>query len=236
MNSYLKKVLKPYLINNPFALNIIGKKFFGLNELDRKLLPYLNIRDGFFVELGANDGITQSNTKHLEVFKGWKGVLIEPSPDQFKKLIKNRSHESFFFNCACVGFDFKKSDIQLMYSNLMTVALEGENDIQDRVAHAKAGESHSDKEKVYVFTANARTLQSVLEEANSPNLIDLLSLDVEGGELEVLKGINFEQTNFKYIVIETRSITEVREFLVPKNYQEVAQLSHHDYLFQWKKL
>ncbi len=234
MNSHLKQSLKPYLINNRFALKIIGKKFFGLNELDRKLLPYLNFRGGFFVELGANDGITQSNTKHLEVFKGWQGVLIEPSPKQFNKLVKYRSRKSFFFNCACVGFEFKKSNIQLMYSNLMSVALEGENDIQDPVAHAKAGESHSDKEKVYVFTANARTLQSVLEEANSPTIIDLLSLDVEGGELEVLSGIDFDRTNFKYIVIETRSIKEVRKLLIPKFYEEIAQLTHHDYLFRWR--
>jgi FkbM family methyltransferase len=217
-------------------MKLLGKKFFGLDELDKKLLPYLNFKDGFFVELGANDGIVQSNTKHLELYRGWRGILVEPSPQQFSKLIKYRSRENHFFNCACVGFTYPKMEINLMYSNLMSIALEGVNDIEDRLAHAKIGELHSDREKAYIFSARAKTLQSILVEANSPSLIDLLSLDVEGGELEVLNGINFDYTNFKYIIIETRSISKVREFLIPKFYEDVAQLSHHDYLFRWKKM
>jgi FkbM family methyltransferase len=224
------------VLRNRFLSRAFGKIFFGLNNLDKKLLEYINYEDGYFIELGANDGITQSNTKHLELYKGWAGVLIEPSPRQFAKLKKSRSKRSHFFNCACVGFDFPKPNIELMYSNLMSVALEGANDIADPVAHAKAGESHSDKEEIYVFSAQARTLQSVLVEAKSPRLIDLLSLDVEGGELEVLRGIDFEHTNFKYIVLETRSINEIREFLNPMGYEEIAKLSHHDYIFRWIRI
>ncbi len=224
------------VLRNRFLSRAFGKIFFGLNNLDKKLLEYINYEDGYFIELGANDGITQSNTKHLELYKGWAGVLIEPSPRQFAKLKKSRSKRSHFFNCACVGFDFPKPRIELMYSNLMSVALEGTNDIADPVAHAKAGESHSDKEEMYVFSAQARTLQSVLVEAKSPRLIDLLSLDVEGGELEVLRGIDFEYTNFKYIVLETRSINEIRGFLNPRGYEEIAQLSHHDYIFRWTRI
>ena len=119
-----------------------------------------------------------------------------------------------------------------MYSNLMSVALEGINDIKDPIAHAIAGEIHSEKEKTFTFHARARTLQSILDESKSPKLIDLLSLDVEGGELEVLGGIDFNRTNFRYIVIETRSINEIRLLLKAKNYEEIAQLSHHDFLFK----
>jgi FkbM family methyltransferase len=230
-----KTSAKRLVLKNRFLSNVYGQKYFGLNNLDEKISKYLEYKDGYFVELGANDGITQSNTKYFELHKGWTGVLIEPSPMQYAKLKKSRSKRSKFFNCACVGFDFPKKTIEFMYSNLMSVALEGENDIADRLAHAKAGESHSDREKVYNFSAQARTLQSVLDEARSPKVIDLLSLDVEGGELEVLSGIDFNHTNFKYIVIETRSINEVREFLTPKCYEEVSQLSHHDYVFRWNK-
>ncbi len=237
MKDYVKRNARAFgrnfVLRNRFLSRAFGKVFFGFNNLDKKILEYIDYNDGYFVELGANDGITQSNTKHLELYKGWVGVLIEPSPSQFAKLRKSRSKRSSFFNCACVSFDFPKATIELMYSNLMSVALEGENDIADPVAHAKAGESYSDKEEIYVFSAPARTLQSILEEARSPSLIDLLSLDVEGGELEVLSGIDFEQNNFKYIVLETRSINEVRGFLELRNYAEIAKLSHHDYIFRW---
>jgi FkbM family methyltransferase len=200
--------------------------------LDKKICDYVNYKNGYFVELGANDGITQSNTKHFELFKGWHGVLIEPSPTQFKKLKKFRSKRNHFYNAACVGFDFPKTTIELIYSNLMSVALEGRNDILDPLEHAKSGEKYSDREQSFRFQAQARTLQSILDESGSPALIDLLSLDVEGGELEVLAGVDFQKTNFRYIVIETRSIDEVRKFLLSHNYRELSQLTHHDYLFE----
>ena len=236
MYSRVKLVLKPFILNNKNLAKLLGKEYFGLNELDKKILNYINLRDGYFVELGANDGITQSNTKHFELFKGWHGVLIEPSPKQFKRLKKFRKSKNLFYNCACVAFDFPKTTIELMYSNLMSVALEGRNDIHDPIAHAIAGEIHSDKEKTFTFQVEARTLQSILDESKSPKLIDLLSLDVEGGELEVLGGIDFDRTNFRYIVIETRSINEVRLFLSDKNYKEITQLTHHDFLFGLNQL
>ena len=148
MISIFKALAKPIVLNNRFASTILGKNFFGLNNLDKKILEYINYKDGYFIELGANDGITQSNTKHLELFKGWHGVLIEPSPTQFKKLKKFRSKKNHFYNAACVAFDFPKDTIELIYSNLMSVALEGRNDILDPVEHAKSGEKqdHADQQ------------------------------------------------------------------------------------------
>jgi FkbM family methyltransferase len=233
MISSIKALAKPLVLNNRLASTIFRKHFFGLNNLDKKILEYIDYTDGYFIELGANDGITQSNTKHFELFKGWHGVLIEPSPTQFKKLKKFRSKRNYFYNAACVAFDFPKDNIELIYSNLMSVALEGRNDILDPLEHAKSGEKHSDKEQTFRFQAQARTLQSILDESNSPALVDLLSLDVEGGELEVLGGVDFQKTNFKFIVIETRSIDSVRKFLNGHGYKELAQLTHHDYIFQW---
>lgn len=229
-----KVQLKAIVYRSSILSKIFGKRYFGLNQLDKEILGFVNYRGGYFVELGANDGVTQSNTKHLELFKGWKGVLIEPSPKQFAKLKRFRSRKSHLFNCACVSFDFPKNTIELMYSNLMSVALEGKNDIPDRVVHARSGERHHEREKIYTFQAQAKTLQSLLEESRSPKIIDLLSLDVEGGELEVLGGVDFNKSNFKYIVIETRSINDVKMFLEPRGYVQLAQLSHHDYIFGWK--
>lgn len=223
--------LRPIILKSPQLSCLLNKKYFGLNELDKKLVKYIDFDNGYFVELGANDGVTQSNTKHLELYRKWRGILIEPSPKQFYQLKKLRSKRNFFFNCACVSQDFPSATIELMYSNLMSITLEGQNDIPDRIAHAKSGEIHSDKEQVFRFHAQARTLQSIFVETSSPIMIDLLSLDVEGGELEVLNGIDFSATNFQFILIETRSIEEIRKFLLLRNYKEVEKLSHHDYLF-----
>ena len=84
----IKLILKSLVLKNKRISRLLDKEYFGLNELDKKILNYVNSRNGYFVELGANDGITQSNTKHYELYKGWQGVLIEPSPKQFKRLKK----------------------------------------------------------------------------------------------------------------------------------------------------
>ena len=66
-----KKIIKKF--NNKF------RKFFGLHEIDKLMLEFINYDNGFFIEVGANDGINQSNTLHFERFKRWKGILIEPN-------------------------------------------------------------------------------------------------------------------------------------------------------------
>ncbi len=114
-------------------------RYFGLGEIDKKLESYLSYKNGCFVELGANDGITQSNSKYFELFKNWKGVLIEPHPGEFYECRKNRSNKSKCVNAACVSFSYTGDSIKLHYSNLMTITLEGESDIQDRDQHAEWG-------------------------------------------------------------------------------------------------
>jgi FkbM family methyltransferase len=228
-----KDVIRPFVFKYPWSTRVSGKKSFGLNLLDLKLSEWLDYRNGYYVELGANDGNSQSNTKLLELFRDWNGILIEPSPRKFIELTKNRSKRNAFFNCACVSFEYPDSSIDLLYSNLMTVALSGKSDIKDRLAHAQSGKPLLKKEDNYRFTANARTLQSLLDEAGAPASIDLLSLDVEGSELEVLNGVDFSRNHFKYVLVETRSIEEMTKFLESHKYACVAKLSHHDYLFKF---
>src|SRR5215813_5610359 len=55
-------------------------------------------RNGFFVEVGANDPFERSQTWHLEQL-GWTGVLIEPQPDLAAALVQSR--KAMVFACAC---------------------------------------------------------------------------------------------------------------------------------------
>ena len=75
---FLKKIIPENILFFLKKKFFSEKQYFGLNKLDKKVLKYLNYNRGFFVELGANDGISQSNTLHFEKYKNWKGILIEP--------------------------------------------------------------------------------------------------------------------------------------------------------------
>ena len=74
--------------------------------LDKKLYNvFQKKKNGFFIELGANDGLKQSNTAMFEKHLGWKGILIEPSLKGFELCKKNRPN-SICLNCACVSKDY----------------------------------------------------------------------------------------------------------------------------------
>jgi FkbM family methyltransferase len=207
--------------------------YVALNGLDRKLEKYLDYDNGFYVELGANNGIRQSNTYYFEKRRGWKGVLIEPSPNNYLECRQNRSPENAIFCNACVSFDYPHKYVDMSYANLMSVSESVDLDLGSVADHLEKSRQHlRNSETVFQFGAVAKPLGTILEEAKAPSLIDLLSLDVEGAELEVLKGVDFSKHNFKFMVIECREIDRMQSFLLERGYALREKLSQHDYLFE----
>jgi hypothetical protein len=86
--------------------------------------------------------------------------------------------------------------------------------------------------KNFSFGAVAKPLNEILLEANAPKLIDLLSLDVEGAEIAVLKGINHTQFRFRYILVESRDDVKTISYMNSINYEYISKLSHMDLLFK----
>jgi FkbM family methyltransferase len=209
-----------------------ARKYWGLHELDRQIEKYLSFDSGYFVELGANDGKLASNTLYYEKSRNWRGILIEPAPNLFLQCRENRSAENQIICAACVSFDYKDEFVKIIYSNSMSVSLNVETDIGDPFAHAELGRQFlGSGETVFAFGAVARTLNSILLEANAPARIDFLSLDVEGSEIEVLKGIDHGSFRFRYMLIECRDITRLGDYLKSLRYRLVEKFNEHDYLF-----
>jgi hypothetical protein len=127
--------------------------------------------------------------------------------------------------------------MSLIYANLMTISLEGESDVQDRREHAKIGAGTLiPGDEIYEVKVQASTMNSILLKHNAPKIINFLSLDVEGSEIEVLKGIDFNEFVFEYICVETRSFEVIEKFLNVKGYGCIETLTngitHRDYLFK----
>ena len=87
--------IKVIALKNSFLTSLFRLRYFSLNNLDMKMETYLDFNNGYFVELGANDGVNQSNTLYFEKFRAWHGVLIEPYLPNFNRLIRNRSSANF---------------------------------------------------------------------------------------------------------------------------------------------
>jgi FkbM family methyltransferase len=208
------------------------RRFWGLHQLDRQIEKYLDFDNGYYVELGANDGKLSSNTFYYEQCRGWRGVLIEPAPNLFLQCRANRSPDNYVICGACVSFDYRDEFVKIVYSDSMSVSLNIESDIGDPMAHAELGRQFlKPGETVFTFGALARTLNSILLEANAPRRVDFLSLDVEGSELDVLKGVDHDTFRFRYMLIECRNLARLQDYLGPLRYQLLEKFNEHDYLF-----
>lgn len=160
---------------------------------------------GFFVEVGANHPTLNSQTWHLEQ-AGWTGVLIEPQPDLAAFLVTSRSAQ--VFAVACSSPDKAGGQLPLHVAGPLS-SLEQEQ----MVPGAKSE---------YTIMVPVRTLDDILEEADAPTPIDLLSIDVEGHELEVLRGFDFAYWRPRLILLEDHVANlRKRRFLQSTGYRLV---------------
>ena len=179
----------------------------GLENIDLQIAHLLPCkRNGFFIEAGANDGISQSNTYYLEKVLGWRGILVEPICEKAKLCEKNR-RQSITINGALVRTG-GPSHVTVEYANLMSMVRDGviPDDVVDRhIETGRAVQCISSPRTSEV--AKGFALQQILDQ-HAVDHVDFLSLDVEGYELQSLLGIDFSRTRIDAIFVETRPNNE----------------------------
>ncbi len=186
---------------------------------------------GFFVEAGANDGFDQSNTYHLERFRGWRGLLVEPVPELHREAVLERPG-AHVVNCALVPAGHDGSPVTMRYGGLMSIVAGSHGSERDDSAYVSPAFALG-LEQEYTFTAPARTLSSLLDEIGAPE-VDLLSLDVEGFEAQALAGLDLDRHAPRFILVEIHDIATGRvpiEAVLGDRYVAVEQLSPLDLLY-----
>jgi FkbM family methyltransferase len=203
------------------------------SDIDRKLERYLPYREGFFIEVGANDGFAQSNTYYLEKVKGWTGILIEPVPVLHERCVKERAR-SAVFNCALVSSDYDGDSVTMLYADLMSLVRGAQGSRAGDLEYVRRGmEIQGYVQEPFEITVPARTLTSILDEVEAQD-IDLLSLDVEGYELNVLHGLDLRRYPPAYILVEANYPDEIENHLSVRGYEMVDTFSCHDVLYRRK--
>lgn len=197
-------------------------------DINRKITEkYLNYDNGFFIEVGGADGITQSNTWHLEMYKNWTGILIEPNKEAATKCFYNRP-KSKVYNYALVSDTYSEDEIKMLRRTWYT----GDPGLTSSAHDSIINDIEQWREYNEEFIAPSTTLTCLLDNFDMTGKeIDFFSLDVEGYELEVLKGLDLLQFCPKVILVEWHlDINDITKIL-DNTHKLQEKLSEHDYVF-----
>jgi FkbM family methyltransferase len=173
-------------------------QYYSQSKQDEWVIKTLNQKkNGFFIDVGAYDGVESSNTLTLEKFFDWRGICIEGNPFSFSKLKYSRLSKNIY----------------VAVSNYNGDGFFGE----DRISN-------------HGYAVQIRSLKSILSEIEVPNIIDYISLDIEGHELQALEGFDFEKYHVNLLTVEHNSYLEgeerknkICEFLTSKGFEREVE-------------
>lgn len=200
----------------------------GQYNIETKLSSLFPEPGGIFIEVGANDGFTQSNTYWLEHFRGWRGILVEPDPAVAIECRRNRP-KAFLVNAALVP-DQSIASITISTGNLMGYVTGHFSDPNHEQKHRLLAKEYQHLSEIREIDVSARTLESVITESCFPR-VDFFSLDVEGYETQVLRGMNVARYRPRYIMVEAHDPTPLLDVLCG-HYTFVEMITPQDVLLR----
>jgi FkbM family methyltransferase len=173
---------------------------------------------GFFVDIGAFDGISHSNTKLLED-NGWAGVCFEPHPKSFQLLEKNRK-KSFCFNFALSNESVAFAQfIQVdgYAEEISCLVKDTPQEHLDRIEYDLRGGNKT------IIEVPVKKFSDVIKVPT----IEYISIDAETQEFNILQGIDFDKHYIKLISFEKNNYdtNDCGKFLESKGFKFINQIA-----------
>jgi len=171
-------------------------------------------KGGFFVEFGATNGITLSNSYLLEKSYDWNGILAEPARCWHADLRANRNCK---IETKCV---WDKSGELLEFNEVTAQELSTIKAFSDSDGHLIA------RQEGEVYPVETITLDELLKQHGAPHEIDYLSIDTEGSELTILSSFDFSYYDIRIITVEhnyTHAREKIHELLILNGYKRVFE-------------
>jgi len=181
---------------------------------------YREKQNGFFVDIGANDGLNLSNSYFLESQYNWKGICCEPVPYIYEQLVQNRP------NAICINDAvYHSSDLTVVFDIARDTLYSGISENIDTWKECV------DRDKTTI-TVNTISLNDLLDKNNAPSFIEYISLDTEGSEYEILRTCDFNKYTFGLIDVEHNyqepRRSQIKELLLSNGYVYVGENNWDD--------
>ena len=162
-----------------------------------------NKQDGFYVDVGANEPMIESQTYHLDKI-GWSGLLLEPLPHYCNLLKQHRTGKVVQYACSSPENNNK----------VLKLIVAGGHSTLNQNPIALGTKSNQ------TINVTCKTLDSILEENNVDVGFDFISIDIEGHEMEMFKGFTLKKWNPKLVLLEDHVTNHKKHnFMVQNGYQ-----------------
>lgn len=214
--------MKYFLLLCVYVIPVFSN-YYSQSGQDKFLNEFIfrNKKNGVFVDIGAHDGIKFSNSYFFEKEKDWSGICIEANPSVFHLLKQNRSTKCIN---SCVT-PFKQTQLHFLKIEGYAEMLSGIYEFYDPRHLLRIQQEIQKHGGSYQLLPIESSPLSEILDRHALYSIDFISLDIEGGELNILKSIDYERFDIKVIVVENNySDPNFILFMQSKGYLLIKEL------------
>tara|TARA_Y100000816_G_scaffold254177_1_gene206202 strand:- start:6195 stop:6851 length:657 start_codon:yes stop_codon:yes gene_type:complete len=193
--------------------------FYSQYKQDKYLEEHVfkGYKNGFFIDVGAHNGKSINNTLYFEKNNNWTGINVEPIKKVYDKLVVNRPN-CININCAVCNNDDKTEFICNTGYTEMISGIKDTFDHRHKQRLQRENKKHGSTTKI--IEVETKKLETICDN-HKVSHINYLSIDVEGGEFEVIKSINFDKVYIDVIEFENNyndTNIPIIKYLEDRNY------------------